>query len=105
MRSDLVFGAMGDVPNRYLLTKLAAKAVRAMHKPGVRIQDTTNEVLERFSRANPIGGNQPLQEPLAVPLGRTMSLADPPRKSNIVPMARAREIANPLWEEPYALRA
>ena len=58
MRSDLVFGAMAHVPNRFLLTKLAAKATRKLHRPGSRIQDTANDVLGRFRRANPMAGMQ-----------------------------------------------
>lgn len=51
MRSDLVFEAMAHVSGRYLLTKLIAKTTRKFHKPNTRIQDTTNDVLARFSRA------------------------------------------------------
>ena len=54
MRSELVFGAMAHVPNRFLLTKLASKAVRKLHRPNTRIQNTANDVFARFSRANPI---------------------------------------------------
>lgn len=54
MRSDLVFGAMKYVPNRFLLTGLASKAVRSFHIPNTPIQDTTNEVFERFTRVNPL---------------------------------------------------
>jgi hypothetical protein len=53
MRSELVFGAMAYVSNRFLLTKLAAKATRKFHRPNTRIQDTANEVLVRFSHPNP----------------------------------------------------
>jgi hypothetical protein len=105
MRSDLVFDAMGSVPNRYFLTKLASKAVRGMHKPGGRIADTTNDVLARFSHAYSIAGDQPLQEPLEVLMGHKTSLTDPPRQSKVVSIGPAREISNPLWEEPRALRA
>jgi hypothetical protein len=106
MRSDLVFGAMGDVPNRYLLTRLASKAVRAMHKPGVRIADTTNDVLERFSRANPIASNQPLRKPRAVPGDNTKSFAAPPRKAKVVvAIPPPSEIWNPQWEEVRAGQA
>jgi hypothetical protein len=45
MRSELIFGAMTHVANRYLLTKLAAKATRKLHRPNTRIQDTTNDAL------------------------------------------------------------
>jgi hypothetical protein len=54
MRSELVFGAMTYVSNRFLLTRVAAKAIRRFHRPNTRIQDTANEVLERFTRANPL---------------------------------------------------
>ena len=54
MRSDLVFGATAHVPNRYLLSKLAAKAVREMHKPGIRVEETINDVFIHFRRANPM---------------------------------------------------
>jgi hypothetical protein len=61
MRSELISGAMSQVPNRYLLAKLLAKATRGFHRPGSRIQDTTNDVLLRFSRSNPIADVQPAQ--------------------------------------------
>jgi hypothetical protein len=53
MRSDLVFGALSHVSNRYQLCQLASKATRKLHKPSTRLQDTTNEVLVRFRSTNP----------------------------------------------------
>jgi hypothetical protein len=53
MRSDLVFGALSHVTNRYQLCQLASKATRKLHKPNTRLQDTTNEVLVRFHTTNP----------------------------------------------------
>ncbi len=53
MRSDLVFRALSHVTNRYQLCQLASKATRKLHKPNTRLQDTTNEVLDRFQSANP----------------------------------------------------
>jgi hypothetical protein len=53
MRSDLVFGALSHVSNRYQLCQLASKATRKLHKPNTRLQDTTNEVLGRFQSTNP----------------------------------------------------
>jgi len=53
MRSDLVFGALSRVSNRYQLCQLASKATRKLHKPNTRLQDTTNEVLVRFHNTNP----------------------------------------------------
>ena len=56
MRSELIFGAMTYVSNRFLLTRVAAKATRRFHRPNTRIEDTANEVFERFARANPLAG-------------------------------------------------
>ena len=54
MRSDLIFGALTHVTNRYELCQLASKATRKLHKPNTRLQDTTNEVLERFKDTIPM---------------------------------------------------
>ena len=53
MRSDLVFGALSHVSNRFQLCQLASKATRKLHKPNTRLQDTTNEVLGRFHVNSP----------------------------------------------------
>jgi hypothetical protein len=62
MRSDLVFGALSHVSNRYQLCQLASKATRKLHKPNTRLQDTTNEVLVRFQTTNP-GSAAPVAAP------------------------------------------
>ena len=67
MRSDLVFGALNHVSNRYQLCQLASKATRKLHKPNTRLQDTTNEVLVRFHTVNP-GSVAPLAAPAVQPL-------------------------------------
>lgn len=54
MRSDLIFGALTHVSNRYQLCQLASKATRKLHKPNTRVQDTTNEVMVRFRYQNPV---------------------------------------------------
>lgn len=54
MRSDLVFGALTHVSNRYQLCQLASKATRKLHKPNTRLQDTTNDVLDRFRETVPM---------------------------------------------------
>jgi hypothetical protein len=56
MRSELIFGAMTYVSNRFLLTRLASKAARGFHRPNTRIEETLNEVFERFSHAQPLAG-------------------------------------------------
>jgi hypothetical protein len=69
MRSDLIFGALTHVTNRYQLCQLASKATRKLHKPNTRLQDTTNEVLDRFKdtvpmdeAVEPVGEKLHLQE-------------------------------------------
>ena len=54
MRSDLIFGALTHVTNRYELCQLASKSTRKLHKPNTRLQDTTNEVLDRFRETVPM---------------------------------------------------
>jgi hypothetical protein len=54
MRSDMVFGAVKQISNRFLLARALAKATRKFHRPGTRVQDTTNAVLARFGYGNSI---------------------------------------------------
>ena len=63
MRSELVFGAMKYVSNRYLLTRIAAKATRKLHRPYTRIEDTLNDVLVRFNQADPLANQKLVQRP------------------------------------------
>ena len=51
MRSDLVYPAVRKVPNRYLLCQVASKATRKFHRPNTRVQDTMNQILEKFGQA------------------------------------------------------
>lgn len=54
MRSDLIFGALAHVTNRYQLCQLAFKATRKLHKPNTRLQDTANDVFVRFREESPV---------------------------------------------------
>jgi hypothetical protein len=76
MRSDLVFGALRYVPNRFLLTKLAAKAVREFHKPNTRISETTNDVLARLSRTDPMADATRSSRQAAVRIDRMRGVAE-----------------------------
>ena len=69
MRSDLVFGALSHVSNRYQLCQLASKATRKLHKPNTRLQDTTNDVLCRFRTSNP-QSEAKVESPAAQPAER-----------------------------------
>ncbi len=62
MRSDLIFGALAHVENRYTLCQLASKATRKLHKPNTRLQDTANEVFERFQHESPAAAAVATQE-------------------------------------------
>ena len=52
MRSNLVFEAVHTLRNRYMLCQLASKATRRFHRPATRIQDTTNEILNKIASAD-----------------------------------------------------
>jgi hypothetical protein len=66
MRSDLIFGALAHVSNRYQLCQLASKATRKLHKPNTRLQDTTNDVLVRFHHSSPVSGSVVVSEQPAI---------------------------------------
>lgn len=67
MRSDLIFGALTHVNNRYQLCQLASKATRKLHKPNTRLQDTMNEVLLRFRDSDPAAVALSRLEPASMP--------------------------------------
>ena len=67
MRSELIFGALTHVSNRYQLCQLASKATRKLHKPNTRLQDTMNDVLLRFRETSPAAA-------AAVTRGETVTL-------------------------------
>jgi len=56
MRSDLIYDALRTVQNRYILCQVASKATRKFHRPNTRVQDTMNEVFERFAKSDGAGG-------------------------------------------------
>lgn len=91
MRSDLVFGAITKVSNRYLLSQLASRAARKLHRSGTRMQDTTNEVLLRFSRANPIRGELALRVRPVIQLRPKMTPRAIRQKPEVVTLPQARE--------------
>jgi len=50
MRSDIVFKAL-HTTNRFALCHLAFKAIRKLHNPGNRIQDTANNAIRLLAGA------------------------------------------------------
>jgi len=95
MRSDLVFSAMTHVPNRYLLATVLAHATRKLHRPGSRIQDTTNEALARFSSANPIADKNAVRVSATVSSRRS-------RQQPVIPRQAKSIIVPALHENPQA---
>jgi hypothetical protein len=53
MRADLTFMALAHESNRYLLSRLIAKATRKLHRPNTRLQDTMNDAFEWFGCSKP----------------------------------------------------
>jgi hypothetical protein len=67
MRSNLIYGAIAPVQNRYMLCQLVSKATRKFHRPATRVQDTMNQVLERFAHAGAPEHVMDKFEPVAEP--------------------------------------
>jgi hypothetical protein len=53
MRAELASMALAHESNRYLLTRLIAKATRKLHRPNTRVQDTMNDAFKRFGCSKP----------------------------------------------------
>ena len=53
MRAELTAMALAHESNRYLLTRLIAKATRKLHRPNTRVQDTMNDAFEWFACPKP----------------------------------------------------
>ena len=51
MRSEIVFEALRTT-NRFAFCHLVSKAVRKLHKPSTRVQDTANNALRLLAGAN-----------------------------------------------------
>jgi hypothetical protein len=98
MRSDLVFDAMTNVPNRYLLCQIASKAARKLHKPGAHMRDTTNDVLAHFSHSNPIGFEPASRKLLAGPSRHQITLSVIPLKSEVIIVPPGNQRLSASWE-------
>jgi hypothetical protein len=59
MRSELVYSAGLRVPNRYLLSTLAMKAVRRLHVRNARIEETTNQVFSDVASGDYLQATRP----------------------------------------------
>ena len=65
MRSNLIYGDLSPVENRYMLCQLVSKATRKFHRPATRVQDTMNQVLKQFADARAAEKVMSVEEPLA----------------------------------------
>ena len=57
MRSELVFGAVTTLRNRYMLCQLASKATRKFHKPNTRVGHHQRSICS-YSRFRTAGCNR-----------------------------------------------
>ena len=71
MRSELIFGALTHINNRYQLCQLASKATRKLHKPNTRLQDTMNDRSSR-NAAQPSSARGLPPAPFPVPGFRSL---------------------------------
>ena len=49
MRSDRIHKALANIPNRFVLCRLASVATRKFLGPDMRVQDVINDVIGRFA--------------------------------------------------------
>lgn len=65
MRSQLVYSAGVQIPNRFLLAAIAIRAIRALHIDSARTEDTANQVLAEIGMGRYIDAELP--EPAPAP--------------------------------------
>jgi len=66
MRSELVYSAGLQVPNRFLLSTLAMKAVRRLHVTNTRVEETTNQVFSDVANGDYLQVTLPEVKPVPV---------------------------------------
>jgi hypothetical protein len=64
MRSELVYSAGIQIPNRFLLATIAIRAVRALHMNSARTEDTANEVLAEIANGRYVDSKLPELTPM-----------------------------------------
>ena len=79
MRSELVYGALEVIQNRYQLCRVAAQATRKMLRPTIRIQDTLNEVLMLLHTSRAALGDLPAISKTALRLRSALPGRSSPR--------------------------
>lgn len=72
MRSELVYSAGIQIQNRFLLSSVVMRAVKRLHVPSTRVEDTANQVFTDIAVGTyidvkvPAIQPQPLIEPLLI---------------------------------------
>jgi hypothetical protein len=52
MRSELIYSAITQIPNRFLLSTVAIMAVRKLHLNSTRVEETANHVFTAVSNGS-----------------------------------------------------
>lgn len=64
MRSQLVYSAGIQIPNRFLLATIAIRAVRALHIDSGRTEDTANQVFSEIAKGRYLDAEIPAPAPI-----------------------------------------
>lgn len=64
MRSELIYSAGNQIPNRFLLSTVAIMAVRKLHLNSTRVEETANNVFTAISNGNYLQVTLPELKPL-----------------------------------------
>jgi hypothetical protein len=64
MRSELIYSAGTQIPNRFLLSTVAIMAVRKLHLNSTRVEETANQVFTAVANGNYVQVTLPELKPL-----------------------------------------
>lgn len=64
MRSELIYSAGMQIPNRFLLSTVAIMAVRKLHLNSTRVEETANQVFTAVANGNYVEVKLPELKPL-----------------------------------------
>ncbi len=65
MRSELIYSAGAQIPNRFLLSTVAIMAVRKLHLNSTRVEETANQVFTAVACGNYVQVTLPELKPPA----------------------------------------
>jgi hypothetical protein len=64
MRSELIYSAGNQIPNRFLLSTVAIMAVRKLHLNSTRVEETANQVFTAVANGTYVQVTLPELKPL-----------------------------------------